>query len=132
MQHHHRPSFCRTMLPSTNLSIVVVIASPIVAMEQRYQDMLREASYHFYGYHLSFKENFYAKFFSASLKDAKQQEFLELQQSDMIVEQYDAEFNMLSRFAPKMASYPANALRLAVDMSLPDREKVNLRKEKEG
>ncbi|KAL0549498.1 hypothetical protein IC582_013982 [Cucumis melo] len=49
-----------------------------------------------------FKENFYAKFFSANVKHAKLQEFLNLEQSDMTVEQYDAEFDMLSRFAPKV------------------------------
>ncbi|KAL0551689.1 hypothetical protein IC582_010778 [Cucumis melo] len=95
-----------------------------------------------------FKESFYAKFFSASLRDAKRQEFLNLEQGDMTVEQYDAEFDMLSRFAPEMiateaaradkfvrglrldiqglvrAFRPANhadALRLAVDLSLQER-----------
>ncbi|KAL0534116.1 hypothetical protein IC582_028397 [Cucumis melo] len=47
-----------------------------------------------------FKENFYTKFFSANVKHAKLQEFINLEQSDMTVEQYDAEFDMLSRFAP--------------------------------
>ncbi|KAA0036161.1 ty3-gypsy retrotransposon protein [Cucumis melo var. makuwa] len=46
-----------------------------------------------------FKENFYAKFFSVSLRYAKQQEFLNLEQDDMIVEQCDVEFNMISRFS---------------------------------
>ncbi|KAL0551744.1 hypothetical protein IC582_010833 [Cucumis melo] len=46
-----------------------------------------------------FKESFYAKFFSANVKHAKQQEFLNLEQGDMTVKQYDAEFDMLSRFA---------------------------------
>ncbi|KAA0059818.1 gag-protease polyprotein [Cucumis melo var. makuwa] len=46
-----------------------------------------------------FKESFYAKFFSANVKYAKQQEFLNLEQGDMTVEQYDAEFDMLSCFA---------------------------------
>ena len=31
---------------------------------------------------------------------AKQQEFLNLEQGDMTVEQYDAEFDMLFRFTP--------------------------------
>ncbi|KAL0561560.1 hypothetical protein IC582_001994 [Cucumis melo] len=92
-----------------------------------------------------FKESFYAKFFSASLRDAKRQEFLNLEQGDMTVEQYDAEFDMLSRFAPEMIATEAaradkfvrglrldiqglvrafgpathaDALRLAVDLSL--------------
>ncbi|TYK29689.1 gag-protease polyprotein [Cucumis melo var. makuwa] len=47
-----------------------------------------------------FRESFYAKFFSISLRYAKQQEFMNLEQGDMTVEQYDAEFDMLSRFAP--------------------------------
>ncbi|KAA0040695.1 pol protein [Cucumis melo var. makuwa] len=95
-----------------------------------------------------FKESFYAKFFSASLRDAKQQEFLNLEQGDMTVEQYDAEFDMLSRFAPEMIATEAaradkfvrglrldiqglvrafrpathaDALRLAVDLSLQER-----------
>ncbi|KAL0539845.1 hypothetical protein IC582_024066 [Cucumis melo] len=95
-----------------------------------------------------FKESFYAKFFSASLRDAKRQEFLNLEQGDMTVEQYDAEFDMLSRFAPEMIATEATradkfvrglrldiqglvrafrpathayALRLAVDLSLQER-----------
>ncbi|KAA0060795.1 ty3-gypsy retrotransposon protein [Cucumis melo var. makuwa] len=94
------------------------------------------------------KESFYEKFFSASLRDAKQQEFLNLEQGDRIVEQYDAEFDMLSHFAPEMIatevaradkfvrdlrldikglvrafrpSTHADALRLAVDLSLQER-----------
>ncbi|KAL0537688.1 hypothetical protein IC582_026673 [Cucumis melo] len=95
-----------------------------------------------------FKESFCAKFFSASLRDAKRQEFLNLEQGDMTVEQYDAEFDMLSRFAPEMIATEAaradkfvrglrldiqglvrafrptthaDALRLAVDLSLQER-----------
>ncbi|KAA0043070.1 reverse transcriptase [Cucumis melo var. makuwa] len=95
-----------------------------------------------------FKESFYAKFFSASLRDAKRQEFLNLEQGDMTVEQYDAEFDMLSRFASEMIATEAaradkfvrglrldiqglvrafrptthaDALRLAVDLSLHER-----------
>ncbi|KAL4026597.1 hypothetical protein IC575_015033 [Cucumis melo] len=95
-----------------------------------------------------FKESFYAKFFSASLREAKLQEFLNLEQGDRTVEQYDAEFDMLSRFAPEMIATEAaradkfvrglrldiqglvrafrpathaDALRLAVDLSLQER-----------
>ncbi|KAA0054634.1 pol protein [Cucumis melo var. makuwa] len=94
-----------------------------------------------------FKEN-YAKFFSANVKHAKLQEFLNLEQGDMTVEQYDAEFDMLSRFAPNMVrdeaartekfvrglrldlqgivralrpATHADALRIALDLSLPER-----------
>ncbi|TYK24117.1 reverse transcriptase [Cucumis melo var. makuwa] len=49
-----------------------------------------------------FKESFYEKFFFASLRDAKRQEFLNLEQGDRTVEKYDVEFDTLSRFAPKM------------------------------
>ncbi|TYK22885.1 hypothetical protein E5676_scaffold334G00240 [Cucumis melo var. makuwa] len=48
-----------------------------------------------------FKHYLYVKFFSANLRDAKWQEFLNLEQGDRTVEQYDAEFNM-SRFALEM------------------------------
>ncbi|KAL0554285.1 hypothetical protein IC582_008203 [Cucumis melo] len=95
-----------------------------------------------------FKQSFYAKFFSASLRDAKRQEFRNLELGDITVEQYDAEFDMLSRFAPEMigteaarankfvrglrldiqdlvrAFRPAthaNALRLAMDLNLQER-----------
>ncbi|TYK20945.1 ty3-gypsy retrotransposon protein [Cucumis melo var. makuwa] len=46
-----------------------------------------------------FKESFYAKFFATSLRDAKRQEFLNLEQDDMTVEQYNTKFDMLSCFA---------------------------------
>ncbi|TYK28801.1 ty3-gypsy retrotransposon protein [Cucumis melo var. makuwa] len=96
-----------------------------------------------------FKESFYAKFFSASLRDAKRQEFLNLEHGDMIVEQYDVEFDMLSRFAHEMIATEAaradkfvrglrldiqglvrafrpvthaDVLRLAVDHSLQERD----------
>ncbi|KAL4011868.1 hypothetical protein IC575_028932 [Cucumis melo] len=99
-----------------------------------------------------FKESFYAKFFSASLRDAKRQEFLNLEHGDMIVEQYDAEFDMLSHFAPKMIATEAarankfirglrldikglvrafrpathaDALHLAVDLSLQERANLS-------
>ncbi|KAA0053259.1 pol protein [Cucumis melo var. makuwa] len=95
-----------------------------------------------------FKESFYEKFFSASLRDAKRQKFLNLEQNDRTAEQYDAEFDMLSHFAPEMIAIEAaradkfvkglrldiqglvwafqptthaDALRLAVDLSLQER-----------
>ncbi|KAA0063882.1 ty3-gypsy retrotransposon protein [Cucumis melo var. makuwa] len=95
-----------------------------------------------------FKENFYAKFFSANVKYAKLQEFLNLEHDDMTVEQYDAELDMLSRFAPDVVrdeaartekfvrslrldlqdnvralrpATHADALRIALDLSLHER-----------
>ncbi|KAA0051426.1 gag protease polyprotein [Cucumis melo var. makuwa] len=85
---------------------------------------------------------------TACLRDAKRQEFLNLEQDNMTVEQYDAEFDMLSHFAPEMIATEAtradkfvrglrldiqglvrafrpathtDALRLAVDLSLQER-----------
>ncbi|TYK21951.1 gag-protease polyprotein [Cucumis melo var. makuwa] len=95
-----------------------------------------------------FKESFYAKFFSANVKYAKQQKFLNLEQGDMTVEQYDTQFDMLSHFVPDVVkdeevrienfvrglrldlqgivralrpTTHADALRLALDLSLHER-----------
>ncbi|KAA0025907.1 gag-protease polyprotein [Cucumis melo var. makuwa] len=95
-----------------------------------------------------FKESFHAKFFSANVRYTKQQEFLNLKQGDMTMEQYDVEFDMLSRFALEIVkdratrtekfvrglrldlqgfvralrpATHADALRLALDMSLHER-----------
>ncbi|KAA0043132.1 ty3-gypsy retrotransposon protein [Cucumis melo var. makuwa] len=59
-----------------------------------------------------FKESFYAKFFYASFRDAKRQEFLNLEQDDMT--------GLVRAFRP---ATHADALRLAVDLSL--QEKAN-------
>ncbi|KAA0043088.1 ty3-gypsy retrotransposon protein [Cucumis melo var. makuwa] len=68
-----------------------------------------------------FKDSFYAKFFSANVKHAKQQKFLNLEQGDMTVEQYDAEFNMLSHFAPDVVRDEA-ARTENTDLSLHERD----------
>ncbi|KAA0063140.1 ty3-gypsy retrotransposon protein [Cucumis melo var. makuwa] len=70
-----------------------------------------------------FKESFYAKFFSANVKHAKQQKFLNLEQGDMTVEQYDVEFDMLSHFALDVPStdHSADALRIELDLSVHER-----------
>ncbi|KAA0049950.1 ty3-gypsy retrotransposon protein [Cucumis melo var. makuwa] len=71
-----------------------------------------------------FKESFYSKFFSTNVKYAKQQEFLNLEQGDMTVEQYDAEFDMLSRFAPDVVKDEAARTEKfvrALDLSLHER-----------
>ncbi|KAA0061277.1 pol protein [Cucumis melo var. makuwa] len=69
-----------------------------------------------------FKESFYAKFFSANIKYAKQQKFLNLEQGDMSVEQYDAEFDMLSRFAPDVVKdEEARTEKFVRDLSLHER-----------
>ncbi|KAA0032706.1 gag protease polyprotein [Cucumis melo var. makuwa] len=48
------------------------------------------------------KENFYAMFLSASFKDAKRLEFLNLKQGQMKVEEYNQDFDVLSCFSPKL------------------------------
>lgn len=54
-----------------------------------------------------FKESFYAKFLPSSLRDAKRQEFINLKQGQMTVEEYDYEFDMLSLFAPELVETEA-------------------------
>ncbi|KAA0039195.1 gag protease polyprotein [Cucumis melo var. makuwa] len=71
-----------------------------------------------------FKENFYAKFFSANVKHAKLQKFLNLEQGDMTMEQYDAEFDMLSHFAPNVVRDEASRTEKfvrALDLSLHEK-----------
>ncbi|TYK14955.1 pol protein [Cucumis melo var. makuwa] len=69
-----------------------------------------------------FKESFYAKFFSANVKYVKQQEFLNLEQGNMTVEQYDAEFDMLSRFTPNVVKdEEARIEKFVRDLSLYER-----------
>lgn len=54
-----------------------------------------------------FKESFYAKFFPASLRDDKRQEFIDLKQGQMTLEEYDYEFDILSLFAPELVETEA-------------------------
>ncbi|TYK01770.1 gag-protease polyprotein [Cucumis melo var. makuwa] len=69
-----------------------------------------------------FKESFYAKFFSANVKYAKHKEFLNLEQGDMTVEQYDVEFDMLSHFAlDGMKDEEARTEKFVRDLSLHER-----------
>ncbi|TYK30801.1 pol protein [Cucumis melo var. makuwa] len=71
-----------------------------------------------------FKESFYAKFFSAIVKYDKQQEFVNLEQGDMTVEEYDAKFDMLSHFAPNVVKDEATKTEKfvrALDLSLHER-----------
>ncbi|TYK11729.1 gag-protease polyprotein [Cucumis melo var. makuwa] len=69
-----------------------------------------------------FKESFYTKFFSANVKYAKQQKFLNLEQGDMTVEQYDPEFDMLSHFALDVVKdEEARTEKFVRDLSLHER-----------
>ncbi|XP_050937768.1 uncharacterized protein LOC127148317 [Cucumis melo] len=64
----------------------------LAAMEQRYQDMLQAALAPFHAVQQALTA-------SPPTPYAKQQEFLNLEEGDMTVELYNAEFDMLSRFA---------------------------------
>ncbi|TYK14163.1 ty3-gypsy retrotransposon protein [Cucumis melo var. makuwa] len=52
------------------------------------------------------------------LRDAKRQEFLNFEQGDKTMEQYDAEFDMLSPFVPEMIA--TKAARAEMDLSLQE------------
>ncbi|XP_038880446.1 uncharacterized protein LOC120072105 [Benincasa hispida] len=54
-----------------------------------------------------FKERFYEKYFSANIRYNKQAKFLNLRQRVMSVEEYEQEFNKLSRFAPELVATEA-------------------------
>ncbi|XP_030460829.1 uncharacterized protein LOC115681128 [Syzygium oleosum] len=53
-----------------------------------------------------FIENFYGKYFSKSARERKLAEFMRLHQGPMMVDQYEAEFARLSKFAPRMVEDP--------------------------
>ena len=51
------------------------------------------------------------KFFSESARERKLAEFMRLRQGSMTVDQYEAEFARLSRFAPRMVEHPEDKAR---------------------
>ncbi|KAA0059782.1 ty3-gypsy retrotransposon protein [Cucumis melo var. makuwa] len=61
-----------------------------------------------------FKESFYAKFFSASLRDAKRQEFLNLKQDDRTMEQYDVEVRPQNRKGRLSIAYFSATMELQI------------------
>ncbi|XP_056168702.1 uncharacterized protein LOC130138507 [Syzygium oleosum] len=58
-----------------------------------------------------FTESFYEKYFSASARERKLSEFMRLRQGQMSVDQYEAEFARLSKFAPRMVEHPDDKAR---------------------
>ncbi|XP_056166339.1 uncharacterized protein LOC130137868 [Syzygium oleosum] len=58
-----------------------------------------------------FSETFLGKFFSESARERKLAEFMRLRQGLMTVDQYEAEFARLSRFAPRMVEHPEDKAR---------------------
>ncbi|XP_030475505.2 uncharacterized protein LOC115692699 [Syzygium oleosum] len=59
----------------------------------------------------AFIEAFNGKFFSESAREQKFAEFLRLHQGQMTVDQYEAEFARLSKFAPRMVEDPVDKAR---------------------
>ena len=49
-----------------------------------------------------FSKTFLDSFFPIKLREAKSQEFMNLRQGNMIVQEYGLKFNQLSRYAPLM------------------------------
>ncbi|XP_030460042.1 uncharacterized protein LOC115680381 [Syzygium oleosum] len=67
-----------------------------------------------------FTENFYGKYFSESARERKLAEFMRLRQGSMTVDQYEAEFARLSKFAPRMVEDPLDKVRRFRDGLKPD------------
>ena len=51
-----------------------------------------------------FKATFYEKYFPTSVRRQKEREFIKLEQGNMTVSQYEAEFARLERFAPTLVA----------------------------
>ncbi|XP_056172378.1 uncharacterized protein LOC130139447 [Syzygium oleosum] len=60
---------------------------------------------------VGFTENFYGKYFSESARERKIAEFMRLRQGQMTIDQYEAEFARLSKFAPRMVERPEDKAR---------------------
>ncbi|XP_030443977.2 uncharacterized protein LOC115666381 [Syzygium oleosum] len=67
-----------------------------------------------------FIENFYGKYFSDSARERKIAEFVRLRQGQMTVDQYEAEFARLSKFAPRMVEHPEDKARKFREGLRPD------------
>ncbi|XP_030475790.1 uncharacterized protein LOC115692947 [Syzygium oleosum] len=68
----------------------------------------------------AFTESFYGKYFSDSARERKIAEFMQLCQGQMIVDQYEAEFARLSKFAPRMVEHPEDKVRRFREGLKPD------------
>ncbi|KAI6669059.1 hypothetical protein NL676_003944 [Syzygium grande] len=66
-----------------------------------------------------FVENFYEKYFSENAQE-KKMEFMRLRQGQMTVDQYEAEFARLAKFAPTMVENPRDRARRFRDGLKPD------------
>ncbi|XP_056161228.1 uncharacterized protein LOC130135640 [Syzygium oleosum] len=67
-----------------------------------------------------FVDAFNGKYFSESAQEQKMAEFLRLRQNQMTVDQYEAEFARLSKFAPRMVENPLDKARRFRDGLKPE------------
>ncbi|XP_056163637.1 uncharacterized protein LOC130136990 [Syzygium oleosum] len=67
-----------------------------------------------------FVESFYEKYFSENAQEKKLMEFMRLRQGQMTVDQYEAEFARLAKFAPTMVESPRDRARRFRDGLRPD------------
>ncbi|XP_056161318.1 uncharacterized protein LOC130135722 [Syzygium oleosum] len=67
-----------------------------------------------------FVDAFNGKYFSESAQEQKMAEFLRLRQNQMMVDQYEAEFARLSKFAPRMVENPLDKARRFRDGLKPE------------
>ncbi|XP_030443448.1 uncharacterized protein LOC115665748 [Syzygium oleosum] len=67
-----------------------------------------------------FVDTFNGKYFSESAQEQKMTEFLWLRQNQMTVDQYEAEFARLSKFAPRMVENPLDKARRFRDGLKPE------------
>ncbi|XP_030470573.2 uncharacterized protein LOC115688788 [Syzygium oleosum] len=68
----------------------------------------------------AFVEAFNGKYFSECARDRKMKEFLQLQQGNMTVDQYEARFAQLSRYAPRLIENPVDRAKRFRDGLKPD------------
>ncbi|XP_030460050.1 uncharacterized protein LOC115680391 [Syzygium oleosum] len=68
----------------------------------------------------AFVETFNGKYFSETAQEQKMAEFLQLCQNQMTLDQYEAEFARLSKFAPRMVEEPMDRARRFQDGLKPN------------
>ncbi|XP_030442425.2 uncharacterized protein LOC115664665 [Syzygium oleosum] len=68
----------------------------------------------------AFVETFNGKYFSECARDKKMQEFLQLRQNNLTVDQYEAKFAQLSRYAPRLIEDPVHKAKRFRDGLKPD------------
>ncbi|XP_048140268.1 uncharacterized protein LOC125316297 [Rhodamnia argentea] len=69
---------------------------------------------------IAFTEAFNGKYFSETARERKLVEFQQLRENRLAIDQYEAEFARLSRYAPRMVENPIDKARRFRDGSRPD------------